>query len=74
MHSLLDLVEEGLGVAVVPRHFARKPPARELRAVPLAQGPQPVWEVAVAIPDGDAASPAARELCAFLDLPASAQR
>ncbi|HEV7625866.1 MAG TPA: LysR family transcriptional regulator [Streptomyces sp.] len=73
VHSMIELVEQGLGVAVVPRHFAHKPQASGLCAVPLAEGPQPVWEVSVAIPDGDAASPAARELCAGLDLPAHTQ-
>ncbi|MGH3310099.1 MAG: LysR family transcriptional regulator [Streptomyces sp.] len=72
VHSLLELVEQGLGIAVVPRHFAGKPEASGLSAVPLAGGPQPVWEVSVALPAGDAAGPAARELCAYLDLPAHA--
>lgn len=70
VHSLLELVEEGLGIAVVPAHFARKPQASGLTAVPLTDGPQPVWEVSAALPDGDAASPAARELCSYLGLPA----
>ena len=68
VHSMIELVEQGLGVAVVPRHFARKPQASGLCAVPLTEGPQPVWEVSVALPAGDAASPAARKLCAYLDL------
>ena len=72
VHSLLELVEQGLGIAVVPRHFARKPQASGLSAVRLADGPQPVWEVSVAVPEGDAASPAARKLCAYLDLAADA--
>ncbi|NLU76598.1 LysR family transcriptional regulator [Streptomyces sp. HNM0575] len=69
VHSLIELVEQGLGVAVVPRHFARKPQAAGVCAVPLTEGPQPVWEVSVALPAGDAASPAARKLCVLLDLP-----
>ncbi|OEU92149.1 LysR family transcriptional regulator [Streptomyces abyssalis] len=69
VHSLLELVEQGLGVAVVPRHFARKPQAAGLCALPLTEGPQPLWEVSVARPAGDAASPASRKLCALLDLP-----
>jgi DNA-binding transcriptional LysR family regulator len=66
VHSMLELVEQGLGVAVVPRHFSRKPQAARLCALPLAEGPAPVWRVSVALPAGDAASPAARKLCAYL--------
>ncbi|RAJ60458.1 DNA-binding transcriptional LysR family regulator [Streptomyces sp. Amel2xB2] len=72
VHSLLELVEQGLGVAVVPRHFARKPEAAGLAAVTLTHGPRPVWEVSVARPSGDAASPAARKLCSLLELPRDA--
>lgn len=68
VHSLIELVEQGLGVAVVPRHFARKPQAAGLCALPLTEGPQPMWEVSVAQRSGDAASPAARKLCALLDI------
>lgn len=67
VHSLIELVEQGLGVAVVPRHFARKPQAAGVRAVPLAEGPRPVFEVSLARPEGDAASPAARKLSALLE-------
>jgi DNA-binding transcriptional LysR family regulator len=69
VHSLIELVEQGLGVAVVPRHFARKPQAAGLCAVPLTEGPQPVWQVSLARPGGDAASPAARKLSTLLDPP-----
>lgn len=69
VHSLLELVEQGLGVAVVPRHFARKPEAAALCALALTEGPQPVWEVCVAQRDGDTGSPAARKLCELLGLP-----
>jgi DNA-binding transcriptional LysR family regulator len=67
VHTLIELVEQGLGVAVVPRHFALKPQAAGVRAVALKDGPEPVFEVALARPEGDAASPAARKLSALLD-------
>lgn len=70
VHSLLELVEQGLGVAVVPRHFARKPQAARLRALPMSGGPVPVWRVSVAVPAGDAVSPAARKLCSYLGVEA----
>jgi DNA-binding transcriptional LysR family regulator len=55
VHSMLDLVEAGLGVAVVPEPIAAKRPDR-LVAVPL-EGDVPPWEVAVAVPTSP--SPAA---------------
>jgi DNA-binding transcriptional LysR family regulator len=67
VHTLIELVEQGLGVAVVPRHFAHKPQAAGVRAVELTDGPEPVFEVSLARPEGDAASPAARKLSALLD-------
>ncbi|MDI5966131.1 LysR family transcriptional regulator [Streptantibioticus silvisoli] len=68
VHTLLDLVGHGLGVAVVPRHFRAKEQAAALRAVPL-DGDQHLWQVSVALPDEDRTAPAARELLSYLDLP-----
>lgn len=48
VHSMLDLVEAGLGLAVVPEPIAAKRPDR-LVPVPL-EGDVPPWEVAVAVP------------------------
>jgi DNA-binding transcriptional LysR family regulator len=62
VHMLLDLVERGLGVAVVPAHFARKRPDR-LAATPLADQSLE-WTVAIATPERP--SPAARALLAQL--------
>src|SRR6185437_343915 len=42
VHSLLDLVGEGLGVAVVPRHFERKRPS--LVSLPLKDTGEAVYE------------------------------
>ena len=42
VHSLLDLVEEGLGIAVVPRHFAHK--RRALPALPLKADTETPYE------------------------------
>jgi DNA-binding transcriptional LysR family regulator len=51
VHTLLDLVVRGFGVAVVPVPISRKPQARRLAVVPI--GPQaPDWNVAVAEPVG----------------------
>jgi DNA-binding transcriptional LysR family regulator len=51
VHTLLDLVARGFGVAVVPVPISTKPQARRLCAVPLGP-PAPEWNVAVAEPQG----------------------
>ena len=57
--TLLELVGHGLGVALVPAHFAHKRPDR-LRAVAVEASAQLVWTVAVALPTTP--SPAATAL------------
>lgn len=66
VHSLLELVHEGLGIAVVPHHFSRKPEARDLVAVRLDGPDQPYYESVVVLPDARAMSPGARALMALV--------
>ncbi|WP_327371225.1 LysR family transcriptional regulator [Streptomyces sp. NBC_01217] len=66
VHSLLELVHEGLGIALVPHHFSRKPEARGLVAIELAGPRQPSYESVVVLPAPRAMSPGARELMALL--------
>src|SRR5690606_11179192 len=47
VHTLLDLVNRGLGIAVVPRHVAAKPQAATLRVLPIADDDTPQWTVSV---------------------------
>jgi DNA-binding transcriptional LysR family regulator len=65
VHSLLDLVGEGLGVAVVPRHFELKRPS--LVSLPLKDTGDAVYETAALLPTPEATSPAARALMSLLD-------
>jgi DNA-binding transcriptional LysR family regulator len=65
VHSLLDLVDEGLGVAVVPRHFECK--RASLFAVPLKNTGGAVYETAALLPVAEATSPAARALMGLLE-------
>ena len=65
VHNLLDLVDEGLGVAVVPRHFERKRPS--LVSLPLKDTGDAVYETAALLPTPEATSPAARALMSLLD-------
>jgi len=61
VHSLLDFVGAGLGVAVVPRPIAHKRPT-QVRAVPLTGPSAYTWRVWVALPAGRPASPPAAAL------------
>jgi DNA-binding transcriptional LysR family regulator len=59
VHTLLDLVDRGLGVAVVPLHVAAKPQAQRLIRVPLPAQGAPDWVVSVVAAAWDrTASPA----------------
>lgn len=62
VHSLLELVHEGLGIAVVPHHFSRKQEARGLVVVELDGAQQPVYESVVLLPPARAMSPGAQAL------------
>lgn len=62
VHSLLDLVGHGLGVALVPEHVTRKPQASALSVVRLTDSDTTVWRAAVAIPAPERMAPAARRL------------
>ncbi|MFE5657037.1 LysR family transcriptional regulator [Streptomyces sp. NPDC056517] len=65
VHSLLDLVEEDLGVAAVPRHFRHK--RDSLHAIPLADTGEAVYETVALLPPPQATSPAARALMTLLE-------
>ncbi|GGY59463.1 LysR family transcriptional regulator [Streptomyces omiyaensis] len=65
VHSLLDLVEEDLGVAAVPRHFRHK--RNSLHAVPLGDAGGDVYETVALLPPPEATSPAARALMTLLE-------
>ncbi|MFI1167496.1 LysR substrate-binding domain-containing protein [Streptomyces sp. NPDC020801] len=65
VHSLLDLVDENLGVAVVPRHFRHKRPG--LTALPLKGVDETAYETVALLPPEQATSPAARALITLLE-------
>jgi DNA-binding transcriptional LysR family regulator len=64
VHSLLDLVDENLGIAVVPRHFRHKRPS--LTALPLKGVEERAYETVALLPPAQDTSPAARALVALL--------
>jgi DNA-binding transcriptional LysR family regulator len=67
VHSLLDLVDEGLGVAVVPRHFGHKREASALAALPLKGAGETAYDTVAMLPAREATSPAAEALMRLLD-------
>lgn len=64
VHSLLELVQEGLGIAVVPRHFGFKREASALVSLPVKGAA--VYETVAVLPPHGATSPAARALMGLL--------
>lgn len=72
VHTLLDLVDRGLGVALVPRHVAGKPQAARLVVVPVEADGAADWVVSVVTSPGhDSAAPHFVEL--LDDAPATVQ-
>ncbi|MFF5576034.1 LysR substrate-binding domain-containing protein [Streptomyces luteogriseus] len=65
VHSLLDLVDEDLGIAVVPRHFRHK--RASLTALPVKGAGDAVYETVALLPPEQATSPAARALMGLLE-------
>ena len=65
VHELLNLVDENLGIAVVPRHFRHK--RESLAAVPLKGTGDAVYETVALLPHPQATSPAARALMSLLE-------
>ncbi|CAL9345371.1 HTH-type transcriptional regulator HdfR [Streptomyces sp. enrichment culture] len=65
VHGLLDLVDENLGIAVVPRHFRHK--RASLTALPLKGTGGAAYETVALLPAPQATSPAARALMAVLE-------
>ena len=61
VHTLLDLVARGLGVAIVPQHVALKPQARSLVALPVPSG-APEWIVSTLVAGGASLAPRLLEI------------
>jgi len=64
VHSLLDLVDENLGIAVVPRHFRHKRPS--LTALDLKSAEEAPYATVALLPSEQATGPAARALITLL--------
>lgn len=65
VHTLLHLVQRGLGVALVPEHVASKPEAAGLVSVRLPLNATPQWVVSAIT--GNAAAASAHRLLEILD-------
>ena len=64
VHTLLDLVHRGLGVAIVPQHVAAKPQAAGLVVLQLP-APAPQWVVSAVV--GSPSAPATSLVTELLD-------
>lgn len=62
IHTLLDLVDRGLGVALVPQHIAAKPQASCLATVRLPQDGAPQWVVSAVTGSAPTLAPRLLEL------------
>ncbi len=69
VHTLLALVDRGLGIALVPQHVSAKPQAARLAAVALPEDGAPSWVVSV-VTGRDHAAAAPRLLELLADAPA----
>jgi DNA-binding transcriptional LysR family regulator len=67
VHTLIDLVDRGLGVALVPRHVAAKPQAVRLVAVPVTPDGAADWVVSVVSSPADRPDSPAPHLVELLD-------
>ncbi|MFG3164838.1 LysR family transcriptional regulator [Streptomyces sp. NPDC048232] len=65
VHGLLDLIDENLGIAVVPRHFRHK--RASLTSLPLKDADGTQYETIALLPPAQATSPAARALMGLLE-------
>ncbi|MEU9591043.1 LysR substrate-binding domain-containing protein [Streptomyces sp. NPDC048193] len=65
VHGLLDLLDENLGIAVVPRHFRHK--RASLTSLPLKDSGHTAYETIALLPPAEATSPAARALMGLLE-------
>ncbi|MCZ9346573.1 LysR substrate-binding domain-containing protein, partial [Streptomyces sp. TRM76130] len=65
VHGLLDLIDEDLGVAVVPRHFRHK--RASLTSLPLKDTDDVLYETVALLPPAQTTSPAARALMGLLE-------
>lgn len=70
VHTLLDLVRRGLGIAIVPQHVAAKPQAASLRTLTLPGATTPDWPVSAISPVHDTADVPAVLLLELLEEPA----
>lgn len=62
IHTLLDLLHRGLGIALVPLPISAKPQAAGLATVRLPAGETPQWEVSAVTGSGSSPAPQLLEL------------
>lgn len=68
VHTLLDMINRGLGIAIVPHSIAQKPQAKDLTISTLITEPALTWTVSAVLSPRDGSSGAAAELLSLLEL------
>ena len=67
VHTLIDMLNRGLGIAVVPQSISRKSIAAALSTVHIADQPDAPWTVSASFLPVDAGTSLATELLSLLD-------
>lgn len=67
IHALIDMLDRGLGIAVVPQSVARKTIAAELRTIPIADQHTPTWTVSAAYTHPEKGATLATEFLSLLE-------
>lgn len=67
VHALLDMINRGLGIAIVPQSIAQKSQAKDLTKSTLITEPALTWTVSAVLSPRDGSSGAAAELLSLLE-------
>jgi DNA-binding transcriptional LysR family regulator len=67
IHALIDMLNRGLGIAVVPQSVSRKTIAAELRTLHITDQRDPVWTVSAAFPHPDKGTALAEEFLSLVE-------
>ena len=67
IHALIDMLNRGLGIAVVPQSVSRKTIAAELRTLHITDQRDPIWTVSAAFPHPEKGTALATEFLSLVE-------
>jgi DNA-binding transcriptional LysR family regulator len=67
IHALIDMINRGLGIAVVPQSVSRKVIAAELRALQISDHRDPIWTVSAAFPHVESGTALATDFLSLVE-------